>query len=95
MSLFFSETSKNILDQKMIELYIRPYCPYCDKVIDAAHQLGLTEGKDYKSIDAAPNTPGREVVLRLGGTPMVPFLVDGQTHMYESLDIISYLKTKR
>ena len=78
----------------MIELYIRPSCPYCVNVINAARKLGLTEGKEYKAIDAAAGTPGREVVLRLGGKPMVPFLVDGDTHMYESLDIISYLKTK-
>jgi glutaredoxin len=79
----------------MIEIYIRAFCPYCDKVINAARQLGLTEGKEYKTIDAAVNTPGREKLLRLGGKTMVPFLVDGQTHMYESLDIISYLKTKQ
>ncbi len=32
------------------------------------------------------------VVVRVGGDYMVPFLIDGDTAMYESDDIIVYLK---
>ncbi len=76
----------------MIELYMRDGCPFCRKVLQAAGEFGLKEGEDFKVIDAAPETPGREVVLNRGGKAMVPFLIDGDTSMYESGDIIEYLK---
>ena len=78
----------------MIQLYIRGGCPFCKKVETAAVKMGLTRDKDYQLIDASPSTPGREVVMKLGGKAMVPFMVDGETFMYESDDIIAYLKTK-
>ena len=43
-------------------------------------------------IDAAPGTPGADVVLSVGGDYMVPFLIDGDHFMYESDDIIEYMK---
>lgn len=79
----------------MIELYVRKGCPFCDKVEAAAQGFGLQKNVDYKIIDAAPNTAGREVVLRVGGKPMVPFLIDGEKSMYESSDIVAYLKMKK
>lgn len=77
----------------MIELYINTRCPYCQKVLKAADQFGLKDGEDFKTVDATTGTPGREVVLRVGGKGMVPFLIDGKTSMYESDDIVTYLKT--
>lgn len=76
----------------MIQLYLSERCPFCQKVLRAASQFGLKEGKDYAIVDAAQGTPGREVVVQVGGTDMVPFLVDGKTSMYESDDIVAYLK---
>lgn len=76
----------------MIELYVSARCPYCKKVLTAAGEFGLKEGKDYVTVDAVAGTPGREVVLRVGGKGMVPFLIDGDTSMYESDDIVMYLK---
>ncbi len=75
----------------MIELYMRDGCPFCQKVVQAAGEFGLKEGEDFKVIDAAQGTPGREVVLSRGGKAMVPFMIDGDISMYESSDIISYL----
>lgn len=77
----------------MMELYVRENCPYCKKVLVAAEQMGLEIGKDMILVDAAPGTPGREVVEKVGGKAMVPFLIDGDLAMYESLDIIEYLRT--
>lgn len=71
---------------------MRDGCPFCRKVAKAADSFGLKEGRDFIVIDAAPGTPGREVVLSRGGKAMVPFLIDGDTSMYESDDIITYLK---
>lgn len=79
----------------MIELYMRYDCPFCQKVIRAISETKMQENKDYTIIDAAVGTPGRQTVLDLGGKAMVPFLVDGPTRMYESDDIISYLKSKK
>lgn len=77
----------------MVELYIANTCPFCIKVIRAVEQMGLQEGKDYVIVDAAPGTPGRQKVLDTGGDSMVPFLIDGEVSMYESDDIIDYLRT--
>ncbi len=76
----------------MIELYVSARCPFCQKVLTAAKNLGLKEGEDFTTVDAAPGTPGSDEVARVGGKYMVPFLVDGDTWMYESDDIIVYLK---
>lgn len=60
----------------------------------AAGQLELVDGEDYEVIAAGPGTPGRLKVEKRGGKAMVPFLVDGETSMYESDDIIEYLRRK-
>jgi glutathione S-transferase len=78
----------------MIQLYVRAGCPFCKKVETAAATMGLIAGFDFELIDATSGTPGRDVVLRVGGKGMVPFLIDGDISMYESDDIIKYLKTK-
>jgi glutathione S-transferase len=78
----------------MVQLYVREGCPFCRKVIEAAQRLGLQEGVDYCLVDAAPDTPGRQTVLAVGGKPMVPFLIDGDHSMYESDDIIDYLRRR-
>jgi len=78
----------------MIELYVREGCPFCHRVINKINELKLKENIDYKLIDAAPGTPGREVVLKKGGKSQVPFMIDGNLNMYESGDIISYIETK-
>jgi glutathione S-transferase len=79
----------------MIQLYVSAGCPYCKKVEKAAGEMGLIEGSDFELVDAAPNTPGRDVLLKIGGKGMVPFLIDGEISMYESDDIIDYLKAKK
>ncbi len=78
----------------MIELYIRKDCPFCVKVVQAVARMNLQEGTDYQLIDASPGTPARQVVVEVGGKAMVPFLIDGETSMYESDDIILYLRKK-
>jgi len=78
----------------MIQLYMRDGCPFCKKVERAAHEMGLIPGKDFEIINAGPKTPGRDVVIRVGGKEMVPFLIDGKISMYESDDIIDYMRGK-
>lgn len=59
----------------------------------AAAELDLVEGEDFEVIPAGPGTPGQLFVEAKGGSQMVPFLVDGQIAMYESDDIIEYLRS--
>ena len=78
----------------MVEIYYSSRCPFCIKVVKAVEKMGLVEGEDYRLIDAAPGTAGRQTVIDIGGRAMVPFLVDGAVSMYESDDIIAYLRTR-
>ncbi|TGK57036.1 glutaredoxin [Leptospira wolffii] len=77
-----------------MKLYQFESCPYCAYVRDSFDKLGLKEGKDYELVEASRGTPGREEVIRLGGVSQVPFLVDGDRKMYESRDIVDYVKKK-
>ncbi|MEE4166730.1 MAG: glutathione S-transferase N-terminal domain-containing protein [Desulfocapsaceae bacterium] len=77
----------------MIELYLWDSCPFCRKVSMAVAELGLVESEDFQVIPAGPGTPGHLIVKERGGSQMVPFLIDGETAMYESDDIIAYLKS--
>jgi glutaredoxin len=73
----------------MIDLFISEACPYCQKVMKYFEENNI----EYNKIDTADE----DNVLRLmtlGGKDQVPFLVDGDVKMYESSDIIEYLKTK-
>lgn len=69
------------------------HCPFCQKVRYAADEMGVT----LTLIDAERGSEGRAIVESLGGQSMVPFLVDetnpdNVVMMYESDDIIAYLK---
>lgn len=72
----------------MLKLYYADYCPYCKKVIKSFEDMNIK----FQLIDSAPGTPGRIELLKLGGREQVPFLVDGDTMMYESSDIIEYAR---
>ncbi|EJO76643.1 glutathione S-transferase N-terminal domain-containing protein [Leptospira interrogans] len=78
-----------------MKLYHFQSCPYCSYVRDEFQKMGLVSGKDYELIEASRGTPGREKVIQLGGKSQVPFLVDGDTRMYESRDIVEYVKLKK
>jgi len=74
----------------MLDLYILETCPYCKKVLAFAEEKGISLNK----IDIAEKT-NEEVLITLGGKRQVPFLVDKERNvqMYESADIIEYIKT--
>lgn len=74
----------------MINLFILDTCPYCKKVID---YLKTTSIK-FNLLDIN-NPHNYEEMIRLGGKRQVPFLFDDKNNvtMYESSDIIEYLKT--
>ena len=77
-----------------MELFIYETCPFCLKVMDAMKSIGYREGEDIQLVDAHQEE-NKERLLKLGGKAQVPFLVDGDTMMYESDDIIDYLNKKK
>ena len=74
----------------MLDLYILESCPYCKKVLSFLE----TTNEKYNKIDINIKQ-NEEALIKLGGKRQVPFLVDNDRNvqMYESDDIIEYLKT--
>ena len=74
----------------MLDLYILESCPYCQKVIDFLDK----KGQKYNKINII-NKNSENALIRIGGKRQVPFLIDSERNiqMYESDDIIEYLKT--
>lgn len=74
----------------MFELFMLDFCGYCKKVMAFMDEHGIP----YKKIDIS-NKENEEMLIKLGGKRQVPFLVDKErgVEMYESNDIIEYLKT--
>ena len=77
-----------------MELFIYETCPFCSRVRYAMKGMGYTEGEEITLVDAHQEE-NKERLLTLGGKAQVPFLVDGDTTMYESNDIIEYLNQKK
>ncbi|MGN1154469.1 MAG: glutathione S-transferase N-terminal domain-containing protein [Candidatus Gastranaerophilaceae bacterium] len=74
----------------MLEIFILETCPYCHKVLTFLDENNIK----YKKIDIAQKQ-NEEALIKIGGKRQVPFLVDKKNgvEMYESDDIIEYLKT--
>jgi glutaredoxin len=74
----------------MLELFVLETCPYCQKVMSFLEK----EHMDYMKIDIS-NKESENSLIQMGGKRQVPFLVDTDRNiqMYESNDIIEYLKT--
>lgn len=75
----------------MLDLYVTETCPYCVKVINFLEENHIK----YNKIDISSSTANENSLIQLGGKRQVPFLVDRDRNiqMYESNDIIEYLKT--
>lgn len=71
-----------------VRLFTYEHCPYCHKVVDAFKEMGVS----YETVNAERGTEGSAELVKLGGKQQVPFLVHGDTMMYESDDIIKYAK---
>lgn len=74
----------------MITLYVRTGCPFCEKVKAFVDEHGILI--EEKNIADEHNL---EELLTQGGKRQVPFLVDGETKMYESDAIVAYLGSVR
>ena len=74
----------------MLELFILETCPYCKKVIKFLDENNI----EYRKIDII-NKDSENSLIQIGGKRQVPFIIDTDRNiqMYESDDIIEYLKT--
>ena len=74
----------------MFDLYIMETCPYCKKVMQFLEDKSI----EYNKIDIEDKT-AEDTLIRIGGKRQVPFMVDKDRNiqMYESNDIIEYIKT--
>lgn len=72
----------------MITLFAKSGCQYCAKAISALDARGLS----FMKKNIADEKVAEELVA-LGGKHQVPYLVDGDTAMYESDAIVAYLDT--
>lgn len=74
----------------MLELFILETCPYCKKVMEYMDENKIS----YKKFDIS-NKDSEDALVKIGGKRQVPFLIDNDRNiqMYESSDIIEYVKT--
>jgi glutaredoxin len=73
----------------MLTLYVKTGCPFCHRVLSAGAELGVS----FEEKNIADDTVAAELIAR-GGKRQVPYLVDSDRNieMYESGDIVEYLK---
>ena len=71
----------------MITLYVKTGCRYCAKVLGALDAREIA----YEERNIASDEVCDELTQR-GGKCQVPYLVDGETEMYESDDIVAYIE---
>ena len=73
----------------MLNLYYKESCPFCQRVMDMAENLGV----EFELKDIEDDAVAAELIEK-GGKRQVPYLVDTEkdTAMYESGDIIEYIR---
>ena len=74
----------------MLTLYFKPTCPYCQKVLGVAEELGV----QFNLKDIVSDEVIADELIEKGGKRQVPYLVDAERDvaMYESDDIVAYLQ---
>lgn len=75
----------------MYTLYIRPACPFCQRVLQVVEEKQI----DVAVKDISDPTVAEELINH-GGKQQVPYLIDAErgAAMYESDDIIAYLVSR-
>lgn len=81
----YVHTSGKNLD---LTLYMFSTCPFCVRVLRAAEDLGL----DLPLRDIRQDPTARAELMRVGGRATVPCLFVNGEPMYESTDIIAFLR---
>jgi glutaredoxin 3 len=85
--LFITIMVSGMINPSSLTLYIKPGCPYCAKVTNFMEQNDITI--KTKNV-AEPKI--RDELIEIGGKKQVPCLVHNKTALYESSDIIEWMK---
>ena len=72
----------------MIQLYFKRGCPYCKKVLDTIHE---EIAEDFE-VHYKKHPENEQLVQEKGGKVQFPLLIDEDVVMYESDEIIAYLR---
>lgn len=73
---------------KNIKLYYSDYCPHCTGILEYVKENNL----DVELVDTSRNLKLQKELLDIGGKTQVPMLsIDGKA-MYESKDILEWIK---
>lgn len=71
-----------------LDLYMKPTCPYCARVLGVIDEIGA----DVEIHNISEDSAARDTLISVGGKQQVPCLfIDGKP-MYESSDIINWLR---
>ncbi len=71
----------------MIQLFVKTGCPFCARTIAAFDAFGVP----YEERNVSDPEVVKELI-ELGGKKQEPFMVDGDTMMYEANSIINYIE---
>ena len=75
------------MSEKKLVLYMKPSCPYCQKVLSFMADRGI----ELTERDISADHEARAELERVGGKAQVPCLfIDGEP-LYESSDIVAWL----
>lgn len=84
--------TKEIVRKQDFELYFKPDCPFCLKVLNYFKDNGVIKFISYNIEDETAGYENQEKLEKVGGKIQVPCLVVDGKAMYESDDIIEYAK---
>ncbi len=78
----------NMISAENLSLYCLPHCPYCKKVEDFIEENHIKDVAK-KNIE---NPTFKAELISIGGKKQVPCLVHDNIPLYESNDIIEWLR---
>ena len=79
-------------EDSQFELYFKPDCPYCLKVLNFFSENKIIKFPSYNIEDQTSGAENKRKLEEVGGKVQVPCLVIDGKAMYESDDIIEYAK---
>lgn len=80
---------------KKFDLYFKPSCPYCMKVLNFMQEERIFDYNNYNITDGRAGEENKKALIEIGGKNQVPCIVVDGKAMYESDDIIAYLKENK
>ena len=83
---------KEISREWDFELYFKPDCPFCLKVLNYFRDNDIIKYPSYNIEDATSGNENQDKLIEAGGKVQVPCMVIDGKAMYESDDIIAYAK---